>query len=124
LRKTVCREGARLLYAGLSSSRGMTEADRSARSVPIGVRVSPHGAQKGCGIMKQGMEVPRPVIVVVIVLVVVIIGFFGRKAILAPQRIQMSPEAINGMKAHMASQGGSGAPTTPQPGMGSKQHSN
>jgi hypothetical protein len=73
--------------------------------------------------MKQGMEVPRPIIVAAIVVVVVVIGLIGRNVIQGPQRVQMSEQAIRGMKEHMAGQGSGGAPTA-QPGMGSKQHSN
>ena len=72
--------------------------------------------------MKNGPEIPRPVVVVVIIVVVVLIGFIGRKAIMGPQRVQMSPDAVRGMKEHMAGQGSGGAPST-GPGMGSKEHS-
>jgi hypothetical protein len=64
--------------------------------------------------MKKGLEVPPAVIVVVIIVVVAVIGFIGRKAILPPARVQMSPEAIEGMKKHTMGPG-SGAPT-PGPG--------
>lgn len=70
--------------------------------------------------MKKGMEIPPAVIVVVLIVVVALIGYFGSKAILPPQRVQMSPEAIKGMKEHT----GVGAGTSTQkPGGMSAQHS-
>jgi len=73
--------------------------------------------------MKKGIELPPAVIAVVIVVVVALIGFFGYKAILPPQRVQMSPDARKGMMAHMTGQG-SGAPApAPGPGRGVTQHS-
>lgn len=73
--------------------------------------------------MKKGMEIPRgAVIVVIVVVVVALIGLIGRKLIFPPQRVQMSQDAIQGMKEHTAAQGSGGAPTM-QPGMGSTQHS-
>ena len=69
--------------------------------------------------MKKGIELPPAVIVVVVIVVVALIGFLGRKVILPPQRVQMSPEAIKGTKEHAMSQG-AGA-STPRPGGG--QHS-
>ena len=71
--------------------------------------------------MKNGMEIPKPVVAVIIVVVVVLIGLVGRKFVMAPQRVQMSDQAIKGMKEHMAGQGSGGAPTGPA--MGVSQHS-
>jgi hypothetical protein len=70
--------------------------------------------------MKKGMEIPPAVIVVVVILIVALIGFVGRKVLLPPQRVQMSPDAIKGMKAHMGAPPGGGAQTM-VPGGG--QHS-
>jgi hypothetical protein len=69
--------------------------------------------------MKKGIEIPPAVIVVVLIVVVAMIGFIGRKAILPPQRVQMSPEAIKGTKEHSMGSG-AGAHT---PGPGGGEHS-
>ena len=72
--------------------------------------------------MNKGMEIPKAVVVVVVIALVAVIGFFGRKVIMPPPRVQLSDQAIKGMKEHMAGQGSGGAPTS-APGMGSGQHS-
>jgi len=70
--------------------------------------------------MKKGIEIPPAVIVAVIIVVVALIGLIGyNKVLRPPQRVQMSPEAIKGMKAHIMGQG-SGAGT---PGPGRMSHS-
>jgi len=75
--------------------------------------------------MKNGIEIPPAVIVVVIIVVVAVIGVIGYKAISGPQKVQMSPDAVNGMKQHMGQ--GAGAPAqgaAPTPGLrGMSQHS-
>jgi hypothetical protein len=72
--------------------------------------------------MKKGIEIPPAVIVVVLIVVVALVGLIGyNKFIRPPQRVQMSPEAIKGMKEHMTGQG-SGA-GMPGPGGMSGQHS-
>ena len=70
--------------------------------------------------MKKGIEIPPAVIVVILIVVVALIGFIGRKVLLPPERVQMSAEAIKGMKEHIGAPG-SGAPRMPGPGGG--QHS-
>jgi len=72
--------------------------------------------------MKKGIEIPPAAIVVVLIVVAALIGLLGyNKFLRPPQRVQMSPEAIKGMKEHTMGQG-SGA-RTPGPGMMSGQHS-
>jgi len=71
--------------------------------------------------MKKGIEIPPAVIVVVLIVVVALLGLVGyNKVIRGPQRVQMSPEAIKGMKEHMNQ--GSGA-RMPGPGGMSSPHS-
>ena len=79
--------------------------------------------------MKKGTDIPPAVIVVVLLVVVAVIGLVVRKMIMGPQRVQMSEQAIKGMKEHMAGQGSGGAPTGAPgsgggPGKGVTQHSN
>jgi len=72
--------------------------------------------------MKKGIEIPPAVIVVVLIVVVALIGLVGyNKVLRPPQRVQMSAEAIKGMKQHMMGQGSGGG--MPGPGGMSSQHS-
>jgi hypothetical protein len=50
-------------------------------------------------------EIPPAVIVVALIVVVAVIGIIGYKTLSGGGKVQMSAQAIQGMKEHMAGQG-------------------